>query len=191
MGRLKNIIKKFTEKEKAIFQHIKGEVKRGVEGVKNGIHQAEILPFIPLMKGMIRAKGVQPASGTDAVALQFKRVVMDKSNYENVEEAGGRGGDDTKQAATDVLKSASPEIIKAIIAFIKNVVAKIKAKKDKGGKLSSEEENVLNGAERVAAAAEEAGISTGGGIAELATPKNALIVLAVLAVVFIIVKKAS
>ena len=184
-------------RRKKIVNHLKGEVKKAVKGAKNGVRTALILPYIPLMKGLIKKAGVKPVRGTEGLCRQFAEVVIKKQSYEEnfgkEAQASALGLPPEAGKIAEAVNVNVDTLIPMIIKFIKNMIAKIKAKREAKKELSESEQNVLEAGENLAEAGKEAKndeeSGNADGIKGLLTPKNVLIGVAVIAIIIYLVKR--
>jgi hypothetical protein len=121
------------------------------------------LPLKPLAKVFLKRRGITPASKNEEMIVQVYNEITKKS-FGLIE--GGDSFDYSGEAmeygyADNFGKSfgmipITPEMILAVVKFLKVIFDSIKAKKAKGEKLSSEEQDVLNSAPEIEAGLSEA-----------------------------------
>jgi len=112
----------------------KEAVKKGAQAAAKGALTAPLIPFVPMMKSILRKRGVNPPSKVQELAQAFfKNVVKKTEGFESVE----------------------PVTITAIITAIISFFKKLKEKKAQGKGLTQEEKDVLNEVEKVGEAAAE------------------------------------
>jgi len=211
----KKPFKKITEKAKGIgkkintFTHTKlktkGLIKKAIKGVKNGIDDAALIPFVLPMKSALRTKGVTsfPNDRKKLAQLFISKVVNGSKNFENFdrerakpfevetevnsffENAEGEEGEgqDAKKTLADASNVAG--IIKIVVDFFKG----LKKKKEAGEPLNPLEEKLAEASEQIDESVESA---TGSSILKGATGAmdwNKILLYVGIAIVAVVVLK--
>jgi len=57
-------------------------VKKGLNAAKNNVVFAPLIPYVPLMKMLIKKNGATPEKELSKLAFQFKSLIIDKSRFE-------------------------------------------------------------------------------------------------------------
>lgn len=137
-----------------IKKKIKEKIKEVKDKASNAVAKAKysvLLPFKGVMVKALKQKGfpVSNATKIEKLAPMFADIIIRKKTkidfleYEHLD------------VPPEVAEAAAPAIIDLILSFIQG----LKNKKDRGEKLTPDEENILNGAEKVADAAKDAAAS--------------------------------
>lgn len=109
-------------------------VKKGAQAVGKGVVTAPLIPFVPMMKSVLRKRGVTvPSKIEDLARAFFQNVARKTEGFEDLE----------------------PVTITAIITAIISYFKKLKEKKAKGENLSPEESDVVDEVEKVGEVASE------------------------------------
>ncbi len=175
----KKAIKKATKKEPKIKKFMK-KLKSKVKALGKDAPFAILLPFKGPMKKHLDKKNIPHTNSLRDIVFQFAKDVHKFNHFESqmlhavhmddayhadekkfdAEEkkmiASGLAGTGVAVAAGDYA-GAIKTLVKVVIDFFKHV----KAKKDRGEKLSSEEEQLLEDAEAVTEQIKESAIETG------------------------------
>ena len=126
-------------KLKDIIKGAKDKVKDKLKPLVKKLGYTNLLVFKPVIVAALKKKGAKVSLSTKMEVLvpMFKDVVIDKKpvlNYEDYNCLEHVGADEVEM------------VVQLVLNFIKN----LKAKKDAGEPLSKEDEDVLDGAEKVA-----------------------------------------
>jgi hypothetical protein len=141
MGKNKGKVKAAINKAKIKIKKVEDKIKQAGGTVISKLKYAPIIPFVPMMYFVLKAKGYKIAKN-DIAGLT-------DSFYNNIVKGANGNYEDEKR---DVIPPAVIELaISAIIAFIK----KIKEKKAKGEKTTPEEDVILEKSVQVAEQIEE------------------------------------
>lgn len=242
-NKAKDELKKVEKKVNSKKPKLKDLIKKGKDLAKKGgeaVILAPIIPYLPAMRAILKRKGVTPERNMGKLVLQFKSVIVDRSNfddqdlletpfvmnfnsegeeiedYENAEDeegseeetapmdasntigkgvgalAGAAGGaalglpPQVGGAAGSAAGGAIQSAIKAIIQWLRN----LKAKKESGAPLSDAENLALAAGEKVDLANDQLNLASGGGgVFPNMNIQSLLIPIAVLVVVFLMLRK--
>jgi hypothetical protein len=170
--------KEKRQERKENRQERRDKIKDKIKGVVKKVGYARLLVFKPVLVAALKKKGARVSMSTKMEELvpMFKDVVIDKKAVLNYEDY-------------DCLEHVvPPQAVEGIVQVVLEFIKQLKAKKEKGEKLTEEEQAVLDGAE-VEADKEMKGENA-------STDKNWLkdfwyiwVALAVLLVYFVVKKK--
>lgn len=122
---------------------------------KERVGYAKLLIFKPVIVAALKKKGARVSMSTkmDKLVPMFKDIVIEHKNVVNYE--------DYEKPFTNSFEEhlAEADAAEMVVKIVLDFIAKLKEKKDKGEKLTPDEENILNGAEKVADAAKEGAAS--------------------------------
>jgi hypothetical protein len=90
---LKNLFNKAKDKVKTTVKDVKKKnplknkplvklVKKGLKAGKDNVLFAPLIPYVPLMRMLIKKNGATPEKEISKLAYQFKALVVDKSKFE-------------------------------------------------------------------------------------------------------------
>lgn len=142
-GRLKAKVKKAISK-----------AKDKAKSVGKKLSYAQLTPFKPVMVAALKKRGVSNVGiGTKMSTLVplFHDVIIKGKTKLNFEDYA------PKLAVTEHMEHVYAEAADAIIGAVLDFIQNLKNKKDSGAPLSKEEEAILEGSEKVADAAVDAG----------------------------------
>jgi len=127
------------------------KIKDKIKGAANKVGYARLIVFKPVMVQALKKKGARVSMSTkmDKLVPMFKDIVIEHKpvlNYEDYE-----NNLDTSEDLEHIYAEASEAVIQLVLNFISN----LKAKKDRGEKLSADEQNILEGSEKVADSVKE------------------------------------
>lgn len=148
-GRLKNKIKDKVQKAKDKVNKAKDKVKN----LSAKVQYAKLLPFKPIMVKALKNKGmpVSMATKMEKLVPLFTDVIIKKKTKQNFEDY-----EPMNTYGDAHLEHLAAEAAQAAVDFILSFIKQLKDKKDRGEALSPDEQNILEGAEKVADAAEDA-----------------------------------
>jgi len=135
---------KAQRKEKR--QETKNRIKEKIKGAAQKVGYSRLLVLKPVLVAALKKKGAKVSMSTkiDVLVPMFKDIVIDKKavlNYEDYE--------------SNNLEHVYAEAADAVVTLVLNFIKNLKEKKDRGEKLSPDEENILAGSEKVAESVKE------------------------------------
>ena len=83
---IKNELKKVENKVRTKAPKLKDLIKKGKDLAQKGgegLLLAPIIPYLPAMRVILKRRGVTPERNIGKLVLQFKSVIVDKSNYDD------------------------------------------------------------------------------------------------------------
>jgi len=239
---IKKDLKNVENKVRAKAPKLKDLIKKGKDLAKKGgegLLLAPIIPYLPAMRVILKRKGVTPEKNMGKLVLQFKSVIVDRHNFDDVdlletpflmnfnaegeeieenycyenaedeemseEEAPsndlGKGAGALLGAAGGAALGLPPQVggaaggaaggaiqsaIRAIIQWLRN----LKAKKETGKPLSDAENLALAAGEKVDMANDQLNLASGGGgIFPNMNLQSLLIPIAVLVLLYLMLRK--
>jgi hypothetical protein len=89
-GTVKSTVKNVRDKNPLKNKPLVKLVKKGLKAGKDNVLFAPLIPYVPLMRMLIKKSGATPEKEISKLAYQFKSLIVDKSrfeeNFENLED---------------------------------------------------------------------------------------------------------